>query len=137
MKKEKPERIVLGEDLRPDYRFKNDPIKITEEEIQLNHSSETLKKWAEEERNILIRREKVINEKPEFFNNLQKVDIDIIHDDFAPWNLFEWPTDMEEVDLARSIENVGLLNPIYVTLDKNGRYNVIIGRCRLLAFCNL
>ena len=137
MKKEKPERVVLGEDLRPDYKLKNDPIKITEVEIQLNHSPETLTKWVEEERNILIRREKIINEKPEFYNNLQKVDIDIIHDDFAPWNLFEWPTDMEEIDLVRSIENVGLLSPIYVTFDKTGRYNVIIGRCRLLAFCNL
>ncbi|MCL2321170.1 MAG: hypothetical protein FWC47_03590, partial [Oscillospiraceae bacterium] len=31
----------------------------------------------------------------------------------------------------------GLINPIYVTLDKTGRYNVIVGRCRLWAFCNL
>ena len=137
MKKEKPERIILGEDLRPNYRLKNDPIKITEVEIQLDPSPETLKRRAEEERATLIKRAKIINEKPEFYGNFQKVDIDIINDDFAPWNLFEWPTNMEEMDLARSIDTVGLINPIYVTLDKTGRYNVIVGRCRLLAFCNL
>ncbi|MCL2320816.1 MAG: ParB N-terminal domain-containing protein [Oscillospiraceae bacterium] len=137
MKKEKPERIILGEDLRPNYRLKNDPVRITEVEIQLNPSPETLKRRAEEERNTLIKRAKIINERPEFFNNLQKVDIDIINDDFYPWNLFDWPTKMEQMDLARSIDTVGLINPIYVTLDKTGRYNVIVGRCRLLAFCDL
>jgi len=137
MKNEKPEREILGEDLRPNYRLKNDPIRITEIEIPLDPSPETLKRRAKEERDALAKRAKIINERPEFFNNFQKIDIDIINDDFSPWNLFDWPTDMEEMDLARSIDTVGLINPIYVTLDKTGRYNVIVGRCRLLAFCDL
>ena len=131
------ERIILGEDLRPDYRLKNDPTRITVEEIPLNHPPELLKEWAERDRNILIRRSKILNEKPDFFNNFQKIDIDIINDDFSAWNLFEWPSKMEQVDLMRSINNVGLIHPIYVTIDRNGRYSVIIGRCRLIAYCNL
>ena len=90
-----------------------------------------------QERDVLIRRSKIFNEKPEYFRDVQMIDIDIINDDFAPWNLFEWPSKMEQVDLIRSIENIGLIYPIYVTVSKDGRYNVIIGRCRLLAFCDI
>ena len=95
------ERVVLGEDFRPNYMLKSDRIRITEEEIPLNHPPELLKKWAEEERNTLIKRAKVLNEKPEFFNNFQRVDIDLIYNDFGPWNLFDLPTKAERIDLMQ------------------------------------
>jgi len=44
---------------------------------------------------------------------------------------------MEQYDLMRSIENVGLINPIYCTVDNAGNYSVIIGRVRVIAYCNL
>ncbi|MCL2321270.1 MAG: ParB N-terminal domain-containing protein [Oscillospiraceae bacterium] len=139
MKKIKQERDVFGEDLRPDYSIKNSHIKyrITEVEIPLNHSAEFIEEMAKKDREALIRRERIFNEKPEYFNEIQRIDIDKINDELATWNLFEYPTKMEQIDLMRSIENVGLLNPIYVTVHDNGSYNVIIGRCRLLAYCNL
>ncbi|MCL2321991.1 MAG: ParB/RepB/Spo0J family partition protein [Oscillospiraceae bacterium] len=137
MKKEIEERIIIGEDLRPNYRLKTDRTRITAEEIPLNHSPEFIEEMRKQERDVLIRRSKIFNEKPEYFRDVQMIDIDIINDDFAPWNLFEWPSKMEQVDLIRSIENIGLIYPIYVTVSKDGRYNVIIGRCRLLAFCDI
>ncbi|MCL2322772.1 MAG: ParB/RepB/Spo0J family partition protein [Oscillospiraceae bacterium] len=137
MKKIKEERVIIGEDLRPNYRLKTDRTRILAEEIPLNHSPEFIEEMRKHDTDVLLRRSKIFNEKPEFFNEVKKIDIDIINDDFAPWNLFEWPSKMEQVDLIRSIENTGLIYPIYVTVDKFGRYNVIIGRCRLLAYCNI
>ncbi|MCL2323645.1 MAG: ParB N-terminal domain-containing protein [Oscillospiraceae bacterium] len=137
MKKIKEERVILGDDLRPNYRLKTDHTRILAEDIPLNHSAEFIEEMRKHDNDVLIRRSKIFNERPEFFNKVQMIDIDIINDDFAPWNLFEWPTKMEQVDLIRSIENVGLIYPIYVTVDKFGRYNVIIGRCRLLAYCDI
>jgi hypothetical protein len=99
MKRVRPEREVLGEDLRPNYRLKTDPvIRITAEEIPLNYPPEVLNEWAKEERDAIIRRKKIFNEKPEFFNEVERIDIDKINDEFSPWNLFEWPTKIDSVN---------------------------------------
>ena len=121
---------TTGEDLRPHYDlFKK--VKVVSEEILIDNSD------PDEEKMILKRRLRCINEKPQFFHTVQMIDIDKIGDRFEDWNLFEKPTTMEQLDLERSIDNVGLLNPIYVLLMKDGSYNVLIGRCRLIAYCNL
>jgi len=120
---------TTGEDLRPNYELYK-RVRVVSEEIIFDFAPE-------EEEMLLERKSRCINEKPQFFRNLQMVDIDKIGDRFEDWNLFEKPTKMEQVDLERSIDNVGLLNPIYVLLMKDGSYNVIIGRCRLIAYCSL
>ena len=121
---------TTGEDLRPNYSLYNN-VKVTSVDLFYNGSA------IEDEKRMIERRSRCINEKPQFFHNVHMIDIDKIEDGFQDWNLFEWPTKMEQLDLERSIENVGLINPIYVLGMKDGSYNILIGRCRLIAYCNL
>ncbi|MCL2321254.1 MAG: ParB N-terminal domain-containing protein [Oscillospiraceae bacterium] len=136
MKKEKRvklERGELGMDIRPHIP---DP-RIKSEELIIPRSAEEIKARAERESEILKLRAQSINEKPCFHNTLQMINVEEIQDSFSDWNHFDLPDQMEQYDMMRSIENVGLLNPIYCTIDRDGRYSVIIGRVRLIAYCNL
>jgi len=65
---------------------------------------------------------------------LKEVDIDLIDEPEAPARLEVEDDDL--YDLAESIAEVGLINPITVKRKENGRYEVIAGHRRLLA-CKL
>ncbi|MCL2323155.1 MAG: ParB N-terminal domain-containing protein, partial [Oscillospiraceae bacterium] len=133
MKRVKLERGELGMNLKP---YIPDP-RLHSEELIIPRTAEEMKIRSDREIEILKLRAQSINEKPCFHNNLQMVNVEEIQDSFSDWNHFDLPDQMEQYDLMRSIENVGLLNPIYCTIDKDGRYSVIIGRVRLIAYCNL
>jgi hypothetical protein len=127
---------VYGTDLKPTYRFKNDDIIFTETQININHSPEDVKMWAAREREAIIKREKNFAEGVNFYENFEKVDIETIDDTPAGWNLFE-VKEADVAELMRSIDAIGLLDPIYVTREPNGTHTVICGRLRLLAFISL
>ncbi|MCL2323660.1 MAG: ParB N-terminal domain-containing protein, partial [Oscillospiraceae bacterium] len=133
MKRVKLERGELGMNLKP---YIPDP-RLHSEELIIPRTAEEMKIRADREIEILKLRAQSINEKPCFHKNLQMINVEEIQDSFSDWNHFDLPDQMEQYDLMRSIENVGLLNPIYCTIDKDGRYSVIIGRVRLIAYCNL
>ncbi len=123
-------------DLIPNYKLPS--IKITETKFKVDSPSpEQLKKRAEFERNTILKREQNFNKGINFHENLQKIDIELIEDTPEGFNMFNSPSDIEICDLARSIENVGLIHPIIVTVDNKGVYNVICGRCRVLAYIKL
>ena len=129
---------IHGTDLRPMYRLKNDNIKVSVTEIKSSKTpSEVLKKIAEAEKETILKRERNFNEGVNFYENFQKVDIELIEDTPPGWNLFDKPKETEIAELMRSVENVGLLEPVYLTLDPGGTYTVICGRLRLLAFIGL
>ena len=133
---------IYGEDLRPICRMKDNAFNITKEEIQIPANRYTLSpevetKLAEANKRLTHLRETTVNEKPEFFHNLQRIDIVLINDTPPGWNLFDDPTDDEVIDLMRSIEAVGLIHPIHVMLTESGQYVVICGRFRLQAYINL
>ena len=129
---------VDGTDLRPNYRLQNDSVKITEQKIKLPPpSEEELRINAEFERKTILKREKSFKDGVCFYDNFQRLDIELIQDVPAGWNLFDPPKPQELADLVRSIETVGLIHPIYVMVNSYGYYNVICGKSRLLAFLNL
>ena len=127
---------IYGTDLRPTYRLKNDDIIVTTTEVKVNHSPEELKMWANRERESIIKREKNFAEGINFYENFEKVDIETIDDTPIGWNLFE-VKEADVAELMRSIEAIGLLDPIYVTREQDGTHTVICGRLRLLAFISL
>jgi ParB family chromosome partitioning protein len=94
-------------------------------------------KIAEAQNKMEILKATSVNEKPNFYDNLQMIPTSIIEDIPEGWNLFDTPTDAEIMDLMRSIDSVGLINPIHVMLNSSGVYCVIIGRFRHLAYINL
>jgi len=127
-----------GLDLRPKIKLDN----VTCESIEIPEylgtpSPEMAIKLAEIEKRKDYLRETSLNEKPEFFENLERVHVESILDTPDGWNLFDEPTDAEVMDLMRSIESVGLIFPIHVLLNDAGVYSVIIGRFRLKAYRNL
>jgi hypothetical protein len=129
---------IDGTDLRPNYRLQNDSIKITEQQIKLPPpSEEDLRMKAEFEKKTILKRGKNFKDGVCFYDNFQRLNIELIQDVPAGWNLFDPPKPHELADLIRSVETVGLINPIYVIVNSFGYYNVICGRSRLLAFLNL
>jgi len=131
------DNVLYGIDLRPTYRLKNDEIKVTSTELKINHSPEEIKKWAEAERIAIQKREKNFADGVNFYENFEKVDIELIDDTPAGWNLFDEPKETEIAELMRSIDQIGLLEPVYLTKELDGTYTVICGRLRLLAFIGL
>ena len=133
---------IYGEDLRPICRMKKNAFNITKEKIQIapdryTLSPEVQQKLIEARERIAFLRETTVNEKPEFFENLERINIDLINDTPPGWNLFDDPSDDEVLDLMRSIEAVGLIHPIHLMLNESGQYFVICGRFRLQAYLNL
>ncbi len=113
-----------------------------EDEIEVkcfsfNNSLDAERQKVEKKKNAILRMEKNFNKGVNLHENLENVDIKLIHDTPKGWNPFNPPTEIETLDLMRSIENVGLIYPIYVTKDKFGKYTLICGRCRLTAYANL
>ncbi|MCL2321177.1 MAG: ParB N-terminal domain-containing protein [Oscillospiraceae bacterium] len=133
MKRVKLQREQLGIDLKP---YVPNPREISEE-ITVPMTKEQRQYYIDREKQIIELRDKTINEKPCYHGTLQMLDVEKIQDNYGSWNLFDLPDQMEQYDLMRSIENVGLLNPIYCTVDNAGNYSVIIGRVRVIAYCNL
>ncbi|MCL2320543.1 MAG: ParB/RepB/Spo0J family partition protein [Oscillospiraceae bacterium] len=131
------DKDTYGTDLRPMVYLKNDDIKITETKIDIGSTPDDLKKWAAHERNATLMREKNFKDGANYFDTLQKLDIELIQDVPSGWNLFDPPKKHELADLIRSIASVGLIYPIYVLQHTSGVYSVICGRSRLLAFTNL
>ncbi|MCL2322579.1 MAG: ParB N-terminal domain-containing protein [Oscillospiraceae bacterium] len=127
---------IYGTDLRPTYRLKNDDIIVTTTEVKVNHSPEEVKKWAAREKESIIKREKNFAEGVNFYENFERVDIETITDTPIGWNLFE-VKEADVAELMRSIDAIGLLDPIYVTREPDGTHTVICGRLRLLAFISL
>ena len=145
MKKNKVDKyeLIQGDDLRPrPRRIEDDYFYIPKEEIEIplylsNPSPEMAVKIAEAHKRMEYLKVTTLNEKPELFHNLQKINIEIIHDIPEGWNLFSDPTEEEILDLMRSIESVGLINPIYVVQNSSGHYYMLIGRFRHIAYLNL
>ena len=133
MKRVKLQRERLGMDLKP---YVPDPREISEE-IPVPMTPEQREYYKKREIELIKRRAKTVNEKPCYHGTLQMIDVEIIQDNYGSWNLFDLPDEMEQYDLMRSIESVGLINPIYCTVDNAGNYSVIIGRVRVIAYCNL
>ena len=134
---------IQGDDLRPrPRRIEDDYFYIPKENIEIplylsTPSPEMAEKIAKAKERMEYLKETTLNERPEFFHDLQKISIDIIHDVPEGWNLFSDPTEEEILDLMRSIESVGLLNPIYVIQNSDGEYIMLIGRFRHMAYLNL
>ena len=129
---------TYGTDLRPRVYLKNDNIKISETKIDIEEPTpEDLKRWATNERNAILLREKNFNDGANYFDTLQNIDIELIQDVPSGWNLFDPPKKHELADLIRSVSSVGLIYPIYVLQHTSGVYSVICGKSRLLAFTNL
>ncbi|MCL2322484.1 MAG: ParB/RepB/Spo0J family partition protein, partial [Oscillospiraceae bacterium] len=131
------DKDTYGTDIRPKVYLKNDNIKITETKIDIGSTPEDFKKWADHEKQAILMREKNFNDGANYFDTLQKLDINLIDDVPPGWNLFDPPKKHELADLIRSIASVGLIYPIYVLEHTSGVYSVICGRSRLLAFANL
>ncbi len=125
----------IGLDLFPNYSLEN--YKVTKVEVDIGESPEDLRQRMEEERKTIIKRNNNFNEGVDLHKNLKKIDIELINDIPEGWSPFDPISDIGLLDLARSIDNVGLIYPIYVMVDKLGAYSVIIGRCRLLAYIKL
>ncbi|MCL2322692.1 MAG: hypothetical protein FWC47_11400, partial [Oscillospiraceae bacterium] len=85
------DNVLYGTDLRPTYRLKNDEFKVTNTEIKIKHSPEEIRKWAEVERIAIQKREKNFADGMNFYENFEKVDIELIDDTPAGWNLFDEP----------------------------------------------
>ena len=134
MKRVKLPREELGIDLKPQIP---DPRIISVEEIPIPRTPEQIKAREERKKMILERRARSVNEKPTYHHTLQMINVELIQDNYSAWNHFDLPDQVEQYDLMRSIESVGLLNPIYVTIDRTGVISVIIGRVRTIAYCNL
>ncbi|MCL2323627.1 MAG: ParB N-terminal domain-containing protein, partial [Oscillospiraceae bacterium] len=133
MKRVKLPKEQLGINLMP---YVKDP-RVISEEIPVPMTKEQRQYYIDREKKLAELRIKTINEKPCYYGTLQMLDVETIQDNYAAWNHFDLPDQMEQYDLMRSIENVGLLNPIYCTVDNAGNYSVIIGRVRVIAYCNL
>ncbi|MCL2321642.1 MAG: ParB/RepB/Spo0J family partition protein [Oscillospiraceae bacterium] len=132
------EKGYYGEDLRPKILLKN--VTCESIDVSLSHSNltpEIAQKIAENQKKMEILKTTSVNEKPNFYDNLQMIPTAIIEDMPEGWNLFDTPSDAELMDLMRSIESVGLINPIHVMHTSSGTYCVIIGRFRHLAYTNL
>ena len=132
------ERGYYGEDLRPKIKLENVACEdIDVSSVRSNITPEIADRIAEAQRKKEILKTTSVNEKPNFYDNLQMIPTSIIEDIPDGWNLFDTPSDAEIMDLMRSIDSVGLINPIHVMLNSSGVYCVIIGRFRLLAYMNL
>jgi hypothetical protein len=130
------ENGYYGEDLRPQPRMKNH-ISEEIEFVPSTLSPEIAKKFAAAKENLEYLKRTTLNEKPELFHNLQRIDVRIIHDIPDGWSLFDDPTAEEVLDLMRSIDSIGLIHPIHVMLTDAGKYVMLIGKFRHIAYMNL
>lgn len=82
----------------------------------------------------LAKEDKKEGRRKEKMAELKEVDIDLIDEPEAPARLD--PQDDEIYELAESIAEIGLINPLTVKPKENGRYEIIAGHRRYLA-CKL
>ena len=87
--------MSYGTDLVPNYRLKNDVIKVTRTEVFLNHSDEYLEKETKAERDAILKRERNFADGVNFYENFEMVDISLIDDTPDGWNLFDKPRETE------------------------------------------
>ena len=87
--------------------------------------------------NAEIRRN-LIKDELKFSKNIEYIDLDKLVEVDSSINFFAVPDNEEFLDLAASLEQFGVVNPLICTLDEaSGNYIVLVGRSRLYALRSL
>ena len=128
----------FGEDLIPGCYVNNDPGKPKIEAFYFPQSVEQLEQARIVEQKIQERRTRNFIEGVNIFEDVQKIDIDLMQDAPTNWTYFPLPNQAQLISLMNSIENIGLINPIILLKHPNYDYYTILeGKSRVLALKSL
>ena len=83
-------------------------------------------------------RKNLIKDELKFYKTIEYIDLDKLVEVDSSINFFAVPDNEEFLDLAASVEQFGIVNPLICTLDEaSGNYIVLVGRSRIYALRSL